>query len=107
MLGYSIHIADESGGGFSRGFGGGRGGASERPDGKKILKQISKATGGGYFEFKKSLDDIYSQINEELRNQYSIGYTSDKPEAGGNFRKIQLTTKQKGLVVQSRDGYYS
>ncbi len=110
MLAYSIHIADE-GGGFSRGFGGGgmgggRGGY-ERPDGKKILKQISKATGGGYFEFKKSLDDIYSQINEELRNQYSIGYTSDKPESDGNFRKIELKVKQKGLVVQSRDGYYA
>lgn len=108
MLGYSIHIADSEGGGFSRGFGGGgnRGGY-EHVDGKKILKQISKATGGGYFEYKKSLDDIYSQINEELRNQYSIGYTSDKPEADGGFRKIELQVKQKGLVVQSRDGYYS
>jgi VWFA-related protein len=112
MLGYSIHIADnESGftrGGFGGGpMGGGRGGNYERPDGKKILKQISKATGGGYFEFKKSLDDIYSQINEELRNQYSIGYTSDKPESDGGFRKIELTVKKKGLIVQARDGYYS
>ncbi len=111
MLGYSIHIADSEGGGFSRGFGGGgyggnRGGA-ERVDGKKILKQISKATGGGYFEYKKSLDDIYSQIDEELRNQYSIGYTSDKPESDGGFRKIDVQVKQKGLIVQSRDGYYS
>jgi len=111
MLGYSIHIADNENG-FSRGFGGGgmgggRGGGYDRPDGKKILKQISKATGGGYFEFKKSLDDIYSQINEELRNQYSIGYTSDKPESDGGFRKIELTVKKKGLVVQARDGYYS
>jgi VWFA-related protein len=111
MLGYSIHIADNESG-FTRGFGGGgmgggRGGNYERPDGKKILKQISKATGGGYFEFKKSLDDIYSQINEELRNEYSIGYTSDKPESDGGFRKIDLTLKKKGLVVQARDGYYS
>jgi len=111
MLGYSIHIADNESG-FTRGFGGGgmgggRGGNYERPDGKKILKQISKATGGGYFEFKKSLDDIYSQINEDLRNQYSIGYTSDKAEGDGGFRKIDLTVKKKGLVVQARDGYYS
>jgi VWFA-related protein len=108
MLGYSIHIVDNSQSSPLR-FGGGYGGGqnTNRPDGKKILKQISKATGGGYFEFKKSLDDIYSQINEELRNQYSIGYTSDKPESDGSFRKIDLTVKQKGLVVQSRDGYYS
>ena len=109
MLGYSIHIADNES--FSRGFGGGGfgrgGGGYERPDGKKILKQMSKATGGGYFEFKKSLDDIYSQIDEELRNQYSIGYTSDKPDSDGAYRKIELTVKRKGLTVQSRDGYYS
>jgi len=43
-----------------------------------------------------------------LRNQYSIGYTSDKPaDAGGLYRKIQLTTKKKDLIVQSRDGYYT
>ena len=109
VLGYSIHIADEQGGGgFSMG-GGGRypRGGGDRPDGKKILKQISKATGGGYFEFKKSLDDIYAQIEDELRNQYSIGYTSDKKEGDGTFRKIELTVKKKGLIVQSRDGYYS
>jgi hypothetical protein len=109
VLAYSIHIADEQGGGgFSMG-GGGRypRGGGDRPDGKKILKQIAKATGGGYFEFKKSLDDIYAQIDEELRNQYSIGYTSDKKEGDGSFRKIELTVKKKGLIVQSRDGYYS
>jgi VWFA-related protein len=110
VLAYSIHIADSQGGGggFSMG-GGGRypRGGQERPDGKKILKQISKATGGGYFEFKKSLDDIYGQIEEELRHQYSIGYTSDKKEGDGGFRKIDLTVKKKGLIVQSRDGYYS
>jgi VWFA-related protein len=111
MLGYSIHIADSSSG-FTRGFGsggygGGNRGGGEHVDGKKVLKQISKATGGGYFEFKKSLDDIYSQINEELRNQYSIGYTSDKPEADGSFRKIELTARGKDLTVQSRDGYYA
>jgi VWFA-related protein len=109
VLGYSIHIADEQGGGgFSMG-GGGRypRGGGDRPDGKKILKQISKATGGGYFEFKKSLDDIYAQIDEELRNQYSIGYTSDKKDNDGTYRKIELTVKKKGLIVQSRDGYYS
>ena len=91
-------------------MGGGRGGGYEsRPDGKKILQQISKQTGGAYFEVskKKSVDEIYKQIEEELRNQYSLGYTSDQAGAGSGFRKIQLTVKQKGLTVQSRDGYYA
>lgn len=121
-LAYSIRIADEQPQ-FTRGFGGpgmgrhggwggggpyGRRPAMNHVDGKKVMQQISKQTGGGYFEVskKKPVDEIYAQIEEELRNQYSIGYTSDRPASDGGFRKIQLTLKRKGLVVQARDGYY-
>ncbi len=80
-----------------------------RPDGKKILQQISSATGGAYFEVskKKSVDDIYSEITEELRNQYSLGYTSDQPAADGTYRSIRVTSKRKDLIIQARQGYYS
>jgi len=130
-LAYSVRIADEEGGmnrafsgpgmgrhggwggmgGGGGGWGGRRGGGTpvSRPDGKKILQQISKQTGGAYFEVskKKTVDDIYNRIEEELRNQYSIGYTPDRPDTDGSYRKIQLTVKQNGLVVQARDGYYA
>ncbi len=73
----------------------------------KILQQISKETGGSFFEVSKKqpIEQIYSRLEEELRNQYSLGYTPDKAEPG--FRKISLTVKQKGLTVQARDGYYA
>jgi VWFA-related protein len=110
-LAYSIRIADDESAPM-RGFGGhggrGRGASYERPDGKKILKQISHSTGGAYFEVSKknSVDQIYTQIDEELRNQYSLGYSSDRPAVDAGFRKIALTVDKKGLLVQSRDGYY-
>ncbi len=117
---YSILFADDQqsrGGGFTPTFGGGgmgRGGGhgrsrmpqESRPDGKKILERLSKETGGTFFEVSKKhpLDDIFKQIDEELRSQYSLGYT---PEAGGSgYRKIHVAVKPKGLVVQARDGYY-
>jgi VWFA-related protein len=105
-LAYSVRIADDESASM-RGFGGhGRG--IERTDGKKILQQISRSTGGAYFEVskKKSVDQIYSQIEEELRNQYSLGYSSDRPASDTGFRKIALTVNRKGLSIQSRDGYY-
>jgi VWFA-related protein len=88
--------------------GGGRYPQEERPDGKKILQQISKETGGRLFEVskKETVEKIYAQIEEELRNQYSLGYTPDK-NTGPGYHKIQVTTRQKDLVVQARDGYYS
>ena len=107
-LGYSIRVVDEEIGSLVRGYGGG-GGVSDHKEGKKILQQISKQTGGGFFESskKKSLTDIYSQIEEELRNQYSIGYSSDKPTGDMGYRKIDLSVKQKGLIVQAREGYFA
>jgi VWFA-related protein len=122
---YSILFADEQGyggGGGSippifggrpgmgrRGGGGRRMPQEARPDGKKILERISKETGGSLFEVSKkhSLEDIYSRIDEELRSQYNLGYTSDRTDSTTGYRKIQVTARQKGLTVQARDGYYA
>jgi VWFA-related protein len=81
---------------------------SNRPDGKKVLQRISLETGGGFFEVsgKNSIDQIYDRIQDELRNQYSLGYVSDNEAGGTGFRKIAVTVKQKGMIVQTREGYY-
>ncbi len=123
---YSILFADKEGYGNGGGYGGphmgggGMGGGGmggghhhypqeSRPDGKKILEQMSKETGGRFFEVtkKQSVGDIYDAINEELRNQYGLGYVPDKADATPGYHKIHLTVKQKDLVVQTRDGYYA
>jgi VWFA-related protein len=120
---YSILFKDEEQppfGGFG-GYGGHHGGMGgpgghrggypqeSRPDGKKVLEQISHETGGRLFEVsgKQSVEKIYAQIEEELRNQYSLGYTPDRSDSGGGYHKIAVKTKQKDLVVQAREGYYA
>jgi VWFA-related protein len=97
--------------------GGGMGGGRPRPnvvnrsdDGKKVLQRLSMETGGGFFEVSKKqpIDQSFARIQDELRNQYSIGFNSDQPAAPGTFRRIQVTVpKQKNLVVQARAGYYA
>jgi VWFA-related protein len=96
-------------GGMGRHGGHGRYPQEWRPDGRKILEQISKATGGRLFQASKKepLEQIYDSIQEELRNQYSLGYTPDRASPGPGYHKITLTVKQKDLVVQSRAGYYA
>jgi len=122
-LAYSILFADRQAYNFGGGgFGGPHMGGMGRhgggplpfpqqtfPDGRKILERISKETGGGFFEVsgKQPIEQIYSRIEEELRNQYSLGYTPDRANAGTGYHKIRLVTKQKGLIVQTRDGYYA
>lgn len=98
------------GGGWGGGGGHGRrGGYGEEVDGKKVLQRISKETGGGFFEVsgKEPIEKIYARIQEELRNQYSLGYVSDQTTLGPGFRRIQLTAKKSDLIVQARDGYYA
>jgi VWFA-related protein len=95
-----------SGGG---GRGGGRYPQEARADGKKILEQISKETGGRLYEVskKQAIDQIYDSIAEELRTQYNLGYTPDKGNPETGYHKISLVAKQKDLIVQTRDGYYA
>jgi VWFA-related protein len=117
---YSVLFGGSDGGGsgFS-GPGMGRRGGMGRPggygggeDGKKVLQQIAHETGGGFFQVSHSrpIDKVFATIEEELRNQYSIGYTSNQPATNAVYRHIHLMTKNskahKDLVVQAREGYY-
>jgi hypothetical protein len=55
---------------------------------------------------KTRLKDIYDTIQEELRNQYCLGYTP--PETGvAGFRRIRLRTRNPNLEVITRAGYYA
>jgi VWFA-related protein len=97
------------GGGMGRGGGGYPRRQEERPDGKKILQQLARETGGHFFEVtkKQTIDEIYTEIDEELRKQYSLGFTPEKPDATPGYHKLQLTMpKQKDAVVQTREGVY-
>jgi VWFA-related protein len=89
------------------GMGGPRYPGSDRPDGKKVMEQLAQETGGRFFEVSRKwpIDKVFAAIEEDLRNMYSIGYTSDQSGASG-YRHIHLATKQKGLIVQTREGYY-
>jgi VWFA-related protein len=115
---YAILFADKEESGNRGGFGGprmgGRGGTyprrteESRPDGKKVLEQICKSTGGRFFEVSKKeiIENIYASIDEELRNQYSLGYTANKADTPPGYHKVHLAVKQKDASVQTRDGFY-
>jgi VWFA-related protein len=76
--------------------------------GKKAMQRLAQETGGAFFEVSESnpITRTYAAIEETLRNQYSIGYTPQGAGKGGEYRKIRLTTRKSGLIVQTRDGYY-
>lgn len=82
---------------------------SNSAEGRRAMMRMARETGAGFFEVTKKLniEQVFDLIQDELRSQYSLGYVSDVPVRISEFRKIQLTTKQKGLIVQARDRYWA
>jgi len=87
-----------------------QGGSPVPREGRKALERIAKETGGGFFDLTaaESLERIYGRIDDELRNQYSLGFTpvASREKVASVYRKIHVSVKRKGLTVQARDGYY-
>lgn len=99
---YSIYYVDRgfySAGGFMFGGGGGEG----------DLKKMSEETGGRVFTVssKHPLNQIFQEIQDELRNQYSIGYQSINSKRDSTFRKIEIKVDNQDYRVQARNGYYA
>ncbi|MGH9398178.1 MAG: VWA domain-containing protein [Terriglobia bacterium] len=88
------------------------------------LNYIAKYSGGqAYFpRFEGELPGIYRQIEEQLRSQYSLGYTPTDAEKNGKYHKLKVDLldgqgnplriiNQKGKAVKYhlvfREGYYA
>ena len=93
---------------------GGLFGKSPQKKAREGLKEIAESSGGRAF-FPKSIDEVEEicrRIARDLRNQYTVGYTSKNDKPDGTFRKITLKLvnppKNAGKVeVTTRQGYYA
>lgn len=105
-----------SGGGGGGGWGGGGGGGGrtrpyehgDKANAQRVLGRISTETGGRLFLVSKKLtvDQIYAQIEEDLKNQYILSYLPDSADPAASYHKIIVTVNQKDLTIQARDGYF-
>lgn len=78
-------------------------------EGDKVLREFSDETGGRVF-FPYKVDDLaqsFMDIGTELRRQYFIAYTPAAPPVKGEYRRIEVQTDRKGLLVRARKGYYA
>jgi VWFA-related protein len=83
-------------------FGGGGGGEGE-------LRKMSDETGGHVFKVdrKHTLDDVFKELQDEMRSQYSIGYTPTNDVKDGSYRHLEVRLANKDLKAQARKGYYA
>ena len=73
----------------------------------KYLNELALKSGGtvSRADTLYSLPGAFAQIAAELRTQYALGYYPSNSARDGNYRKIQVRTKRKNLVIRARPGY--
>jgi VWFA-related protein len=78
--------------------------------GDSAMKKLTAETGGRVIEVgnkPEKLRQAFDEVANELRSQYNIGYKSTNPNLDGSFRKVEIRSKQQGLKIQARSGYYA
>jgi Ca-activated chloride channel homolog len=74
-----------------------------------VLRKLADI-GGGLAYFPRSQDDVieaFTEVAENIRRGYSIGYTPTNTARDGAFRKVKVMVRAKGkrLTARCRDGY--
>src|SRR5262249_49535778 len=94
---YAIGIGDPGSGGVDSGG----------------LKKLCEATGGRAVIPKKKgdLDDAFTQLEQDLRQQYLLAFEPKNEANDGGFRKLEVKLKnrdrEKELKIRHRRGYYA
>ena len=74
-----------------------------------ILPKYVYATCGGqvYSELSRNgMEDAYTAIASEARNQYTLGYVPKASADSSAYRSIEVVVHRKDLKVSAKDGYY-
>ena len=71
------------------------------------MNKLAEQTGGRVITVSRpdKLDKAFSEISDELRSQYTLGFTSTNAVNDGKFRRLQIKSKD-GYKIQARKGYY-
>jgi VWFA-related protein len=73
------------------------------------LQQLARDTGARAIGVPQldSLDDLYAQINQEVRQMYRLGYVSTDGRASGEWRQIAVRIHALDVQARTRSGYYA
>ena len=81
---------------------------------RNALRDLAQRTGGrAFFPDKKfDLNAAFTEIEQELRTQYLLAYSSTNKKRDGSYRKITIEItnpdlKKEKLEIRHRPGYYA
>jgi Ca-activated chloride channel family protein len=73
------------------------------------LQSYAHDSGGDVFYAAKrnSLEELYSRVTEQARNQYTLGYNPRGNDKTKDYHSIEVRVRREGLSILTREGYYS
>jgi VWFA-related protein len=74
-----------------------------------VARKLTDETGGRMIVVRneKNLEQAFDEISEELRSQYTIGYSPTNKSHDGSYRHIKVDMKNKEYAGLTRRGYYA
>jgi VWFA-related protein len=73
------------------------------------LSEYAHATGGDVFYAarEEALQDLFAQLAEEARNQYTLAYVPRGTNRAKDYHDVEVRVKRQGLTIQTRNKYYT
>jgi VWFA-related protein len=74
-----------------------------------MLKHLTYQTGGRvlYPQSFGELANVYSEVAQELANQYAVGYIPHNRVKDGGYRNVTVTVERPDVRISTRPGYYA
>ncbi len=74
----------------------------------RLIDYAHDSGGEVYFAAKReTLEELYSRISEEARNQYTLAYVPRGTDRSAEVHKLEVRVKREGLTIKTRDRYYA
>lgn len=73
------------------------------------LSEYAHATGGDvyYAATRDSMEDLYSRVTEEARNEYTLGYIPHGTNRLKDYHDVEVRVRREGLTILTRNRYYT
>lgn len=73
------------------------------------LSEYAHATGGDvyYAAKRESMEELYSRITEEARNEYTLAYIPRETNRAKDYHDVEVRVKREGLTILTKNRYYT
>lgn len=75
---------------------------------ERLSKYAHDSGGDVYYGLKsEDMEEFYSRVTEEARNQYTLAYNPAGTDRGAEYHSIEVRVRRPNLTILTREGYYA